>query len=270
MSDLCLIAGAGRLPELIAAAEPGVLVAVPEGATPGDLPLSLTFRLETLGSFLAELKTREIKRLCFAGGLTRPGVDPALIDEATQQLVPRLMAALRQGDDGALRTLIEMVEEAGFVVVGATDLLPELLPEAGVLGRVEPDDRAMTDIGRAEEVLTVTGPADIGQGCVVASGQVLAMEAMPGTEWMLASLAAARAGGPLAASLPDGGVLVKAPKPRQERRIDMPAIGPDTIWQAAEAGLRGVAVAAGGVMILDREATIAEADRLGLFLAVRA
>jgi DUF1009 family protein len=103
----------------------------------------------------------------------------------------------------------------------------------------------------------------MGQGCVVASGHILAVEAFGGTQWMLSSLSELRP-----ADWPEGGVLYKAPKAGQERRVDLPAIGLETMAQAARAGLVGVAILHGEVVALDLPDVIAEADRLGLFLWV--
>lgn len=268
MTGLCLIAGRGRLPEILAQSCPEARIVAVAGHAPEALEADDTLHLETLGSFLNGLSEAGIGRLCFAGAVSRPEVDPARIDAETMPLVPRLKAALAQGDDGALGVLVALVEERGIQVVGAHELLPDLLPPEGCLGARAPGQGDDADISRAFAVLAATGPADIGQGCVVARGQVLAVEAAPGTDWMLESVAALRGEGPLGRPSPPGGVFGKAPKPGQDRRIDLPAIGPETVRRAAAAGLSGIALEAGGVMILDRAATIDEADRAGLFVQV--
>lgn len=300
MTDLCLIAGQGRLPEILCSAHPEARVVGPEGDAPDGVE---TFRLEGLGSFLTDLAASGIRRVCLVGAIRRPVVDLSQIDEATQPLVPRIVAALGEGDDGALRVLVSLIEEAGMDVVGAVDLCPDLLPPCGVLGAREPTERDMRDVKRAMSVLSQTGPADIGQGCVVAGGQVLAVEALPGTDWMLASVGAMRRhvqpagparemnlksqtlealglGGQATGAEPDpapeslwaptpaGGVLAKAPKPDQDRRVDMPTIGPDTVRRAAAAGLSGIAIEADGVIVLDAEEVGRAADVAGLWVRV--
>ena len=117
----------------------------------------------------------------------------------------------------------------------------------------------MADIRRGIAVARALGAVDVGQGCVVQQGIVLAVEAAEGTDAMLARCVAVAHPGP-------GGVLVKLPKPEQERRADLPTVGPDTIRDAAAAGLRGVAFEAGGTILAEREATVAAADAAGLFL----
>jgi DUF1009 family protein len=177
--------------------------------------------------------------------------------------VSQIARALSDGDDAALRIVIDIFEQAGFEVVGFTQLVPELLPPGGVLSQRAADAQDHKDVARAQTVVEGLSALDMGQGCVVASGHILAVEAFGGTRWMLSRLPAVRP-----ADWPEGGVLYKAPKAGQERRIDLPAIGPETMAQAALAGLAGVAIVQGGVVALDLPDVIAEADRLGLFLWV--
>ncbi len=256
MTRVALIAGRGGLPAALATALPGVRVRHLEGFAPEGVA-SEPFRVEHLGSLIASLTAEGIGRICFAGAIARPRLDPAAIDAATLPLVPRMMQALQVGDDEALRAVVGFFEEAGLEVVGAQDLVPALLDvlEVGV-----PGDRDRADIARARGVHAALAPLDVGQGCVVAGGQVLAVEAMPGTAWMLASLTHF-------AGKPAGGVLFKAAKAGQDRRMDMATIGPDTVDQASAAGLAGIAVERGAVLVLDGGQLAARAAAAGLFIA---
>ena len=143
--------------------------------------------------------------------------------------------------------------------MGAHEILTEGLGPKGLLTRAHPDADALADIARAIPVLRALGAVDVGQGCVVQQGIVLAVEAIEGTDAMLARAATLARPGP-------GGVLVKMVKPGQDRRADLPTIGPRTIEAAHAAGLRGVAFEAGGTLFTDRTACIQQADQTGLFL----
>ncbi|KKL76264.1 hypothetical protein LCGC14_2046640 [marine sediment metagenome] len=260
-----LIAGQGRLPVLVLKAMERdgspVYLAEVEGFPSETGREARQFRIETLGTLVADLARAGVTELCLAGAIRRPALDPSLIDAATAPLVPRLSDALALGDDGALRAVIGIFEEAGIAVMGADRFCPDLMPPPGVLcGALE--EGAAQDARRAEAVMQAMAAADLGQGCVVSGGQVLAVEALPGTDWMLRSLAAGHDG-------PAGGLLYKAPKPDQDRRVDLPTIGPQTIRAAAAAGLAGITIEAGGVLVLDRSEVISEAQRLGLWLWVR-
>ncbi len=260
---LALIAGTGALPaELVAQLDSPPLVCALQGFEPAGVAVDIRFRIETLGTLVAELMTRGVTELCMAGGVRRPPIDPAAIDAATLPLVPVLQQALMQGDDGALRALIGIVERAGIAVRAAHEIAPDLLPPPGVLTRSQPSDADRADAARGARIVAAMAAADVGQACAVARGQALAIEGVYGTDWMLASLAAR----------PDpqgGGLLFKAPKAGQDRRVDLPAIGPGTVSGAAAAGLRGIVIEAGGVMVLERKATLLACDTAGLFLWVR-
>lgn len=257
---LALVAGQGRLPTLLAeGAEPDRILAL-DGFPPDTVLPDETFRIEKLGSLIADLVARGVDRVVFAGSIGRPAINPAEIDPVTMPLVPRMMAALQAGDDEALRVVLSFFEEAGISIQGAHQLLPELFPAEGLLTRRAPGDQERRDLERARKVVGLMGPADIGQGLVVKSGQVLAVEGAFGTDWMLETLR----------NRPDeqGGCFYKAPKPDQDRRIDMPTIGPATIERAAEAKLDGLFVESGGVFVLDVAKCVAVADEAGLFLEV--
>ncbi len=259
---LALIAGSGALPgELAARLDVPPLICALEGFAPDDLAVDVTFRLETLGTLLAVLRDNGVSQVCMAGAIGRPRIDPSAIDGATMPLVPLIQQAMASGDDGALRAAISIFEQAGMRVGGAHELAPDLLLPAGCPSVAQPGDSDRADAARGAEIVAAMSAADIGQACVVQHRQALAIEATFGTDWMLRCLSTRPDAG--------GGLLFKAPKPGQDRRVDLPTIGPDTITAACAGGLGGVVIEAGGVIVLDQSATLAECDRLGLFLWVR-
>ncbi|MGJ8622358.1 MAG: LpxI family protein [Yoonia sp.] len=287
---LALIAGTGDLPVALVARLPArPLICAMAGFRPAITP-DITFRIEHLGSFLADLKARGVTGVCMAGAVTRPAIDPAAIDAATKPLVPRIAAAIAQGDDGALRTIIAIFEEAGLAVKAAHDLAPDLLPQAGVLSSAPVTFDHRKDAVLAEETLAEMGQVDVGQACIVRAGLVLAREGQAGTDAMMARFvpdddplwavvdsvgdilgtAAEWLSGPEGTPTDArGAILFKGPKPDQDRRADLPVIGLRTAKAAVAAGLAGVVIEEGGVMVLDLEEVTATLDRAGLFFWVR-
>ncbi|MQQ07242.1 DUF1009 domain-containing protein [Epibacterium sp. SM1979] len=260
---IALIAGRGALPREITANLPvRPLVCAMMGSEPDEVAADLVFRIEQLGSLLAELKNRGVTEICMAGAVSRPSVDPAAIDGPTLPLVPMLQTALAKGDDGALRAIIMILEESGFAVRSAHEIAPDLLMAEGVFTKVQPGELDKPDAARGAQVVAAMAAADVGQSCAVRNHQAIAVENAFGTDWMLQSLVERPDG--------QGGLLFKAPKPGQDRRADLPTIGPDTVVAAAAAKLSGIVVEAGGVIVLDRAEVIANCDRLGLFFWVRA
>ena len=266
MTRTAIIAGRGGLPAaLVAAMADRPFVAALEGFSPAGVEPDLTFRVERLVPFLRALEDAGVTRVCFAGAVERPRLDPALFDPDTATMVPRLLAAMGQGDDATLREVLAIFEEAGFALVGVPEIAPALVPAAAVLcGAVTERDRA--DAARAAVIVAALGRVDVGQGAVVQQGLCLAVEALPGTDTMLAGVAQ------IPAHLrPAGakGVFFKAPKPLQDRRIDLPALGVESVRRVAAAGLGGIVFEAGGVICLDLPAMVAEAEARGLFLWAR-
>ena len=263
---LGILAGGGPLPGRVASAaraagrpvfviglegyaEPAVIAPFPHAGA----------RLGAAGRMLSLLRENGCRDLVLIGPVRRPSILDLRPDAEGARLLARIGRAAFGGDDGLLAAIHRVLGEEGFRVLGAHEILTEAVGARGLLGTAAPDAQAQADIERGRVVLAAIGRADVGQACVIQQGIVLAVEAVEGTDAMLARAAGLARPGP-------GGVLVKLVKPGQDRRTDLPTIGPATIRAAAAAGLRGVAFEAGGTILAEREATIDAADRAGLFL----
>lgn len=260
MSRTAIIAGRGGLPAALAGALDAPLIASLDGFLPEGVVPEVVFRLERLSLFLRDLQDRDVTRVVFAGAVERPRLDPSLFDPETASMVPRLLAAMQGGDDATLRAVVGLFEDYGFVVDGVEAVAPDLVPLAAVLAG-EPTMTDCSDADRAAAIVAALGAVDVGQGAVVASGLCLAVEALPGTDAMLDWVAATRTG--------TGGVFYKAPKPAQDRRVDLPTLGIETVLRAKKANLSCIAWEAGGAILLNRAAVIAEAETCGITLWAR-
>lgn len=266
-----IIAGGGELPVLMAehcaqTGQPYFVARVSPFADPMlDAHPGVTLGLGAMGARMAAMREAGCTAVVIIGQV--PRVDPATLqlDEGAIAMLPAIIQALKGGDDGLLRAVLAEHEKAGFDVIGAEEAMGDLLAAHGVWGVHAPSEANRREIARAAKVAAATGALDIGQGVVVCDNLVLAVEAQEGTDLMLARVSA----------LPEQmrgteakrrGVLVKRPKPIQERRIDLPTIGVRTIEGAARAGLAGVAVEAGGALVVRRPELIAAADEAGLFV----
>ncbi|NIZ08850.1 LpxI family protein [Pseudooceanicola sp. HF7] len=258
---LAVIAGAGGLPVKLAEAYGEAFFVSLAGV---DCDLSeeqlSRFRFEQLGAMFQALEAAGVKRVVMAGAMSRPDFDPAAMDQKMQLLAPRLGAAMAEGrDDALLRLIISLFEEEGFAVVGAHELLPDLTAPAGLFAGTGLSDTAWADAARAREILEGLAPFDIGQGCVVAGGLCLGIETAQGTDALLRFVAQTPE------HLRRGrGVLCKLPKRGQDLRVDMPTVGPDTLRGAVTAGLEGIVIASGQVLLLEPEVLPTLARELGL------
>ena len=216
-------------------------------------------RLGAAGKAVSLLREAGVEEVVMAGAIRRPSLSALRPDLWAAKVIAK--AGFKAwGDDGLLSAIVRELEEGeGFRIIGPEFLLPGILAEEGVYGAISPDPMALEDIARGIAVARAIGALDIGQGAVVQQGLVLAVEAAEGTDALLARCLPLKRGGP-------GGVLVKVRKPGQENRVDLPAVGIRTVEGAAAAGLRGIAVEAGGALIIDRRGVVEAADRAGIFL----
>jgi DUF1009 family protein len=202
------------------------------------------------------------------GAVRRPGFSALLGAYSLLRNMQEVKDVITRGDDQVLRGAVMLLEERGHRVVGVHELAPELVAPPTLRGSFVPGegDRQAIEVGI--DLLDSLSAFDIGQGAVIAERHVLAIEGPEGTDRMLGRVKAQRQSFLGLKRRNEGGVLIKAAKKGQDLRVDMPAIGPRTIEEAAKAGLSGIAIGNGSTLVVDQPKTIATADRLGLFIKV--
>jgi len=271
-NTLGIVVGAGDLPIAIArAVESGgraVFLLGLDGVTDPKAIESFPHGfvgLGELGRALKLLREAGCSQITFAGKVSRVELGRLKLDTKGAMALPRVMAAAVKGDDALLRAILGVFEREGLEIVGSADVARDLLAPIGPLGNLKPTAEDESDIVHGMRVVHAMGALDIGQAAVVCRGLVLAVEAAEGTDAMLtrvASLSEALRGTPSHRR----GVMVKTVKPHQERRVDLPVVAERTIELAAAAGLAGLAIHAGAVLLVDRGKIAATADRLGFFV----
>jgi DUF1009 family protein len=265
-NKLAIFAGQGDLPKLLVDAcrkqgRPYCIVAF-EGNTPPDLLEGSEFlwtHFGAVGTTLEQLRERGVAMLVMAGRMHRPKLSALKPDAKAAKLMSRIGRGLFAGDDALLSTITKFLEEEGFQVIGADEILGEALTPAGVLGSIAPTPGDLSDIAKGVVVARALGQLDVGQAAIVQAGYVLGVEGLEGTDALIARCATLRVDEP-------GGVLVKVKKPKQERRADLPSMGIETVRRMKEAGFAGIAMEARHSLMLDSEAVIAAADAAGLFI----
>lgn len=267
---LAIICGAGSLPFAVAeAARRGgrrvVLFALrgwADGTRVEAYPHHWV-RMGALGGFCRAAGREGCRDVVFIGSVVRPALWQIWPDLTALRAMPRIIRMFRGGDDHLMSGLMRIFEDCGFHPVGAHEIAPEILMPEGTVGRLQPSEANRIDLALGLALLHSLGRFDVGQATVVAGGHVLAVEAAGGTDEMLAQLVELRRKGRIRSG---GGVLIKAPKPGQDRRIDLPTIGPQTVAGAARAGLDGIAVVAGEAIIAEPERVAQAADEAGIFI----
>ncbi len=262
-TPLGLIAGGGDLPQTVVDScrktERPVVVAMIEGsgARVDNVMAKTSVGIGELGAVMDFFRAHNVTEVCFGGHVSRPNFKTLKVDSRGAKALPRVMAAAMRGDDSLLRAVLRTFENDGFDIVGAEEVSSNTLLPIGVFAGPKPKTDELKDVFKGITIASTLGAMDIGQGCVVTRGLVMAAEAQEGTDRMLARV------GNLPAK---GGVLVKWPKPVQDRRIDLPTIGPSTIEGAARAGLVGVAGEADATLMMKPDAMKAIAEKHGIFV----
>lgn len=265
-----IIAGSGSLPlevaRSIARRGGDIHVIMVEGAADPALTAfpHTTVNWAQPGRAMAAFRSANINDAVLIGGYGRPSFATARPDLTFLRLVPAVVKLLKAGgDDAVLRGVLAQFEALGLHILSVGDVAPELLVAEGGLTTSLPSEADAADIARGFDLVAALGRYDIGQAVVITRGEVEAIEGAEGTDRMLKRVAERRA----ALGLRErSGVLVKRPKPGQDMRVDLPTIGPDTVANAAAAGLAGIAVMAHHVIAVNRADMIARADSLGLFV----
>lgn len=270
---VAVVAGSGRLPvnvaDSLAQGGHSPFVVRLQGETDPGTRLAgyagETLAIEQFPSLLPLLKQKGITHVVLAGGVSRRprlrSIRPSLM---LFRLLPRALTALARGDDGLLRILVNTFEDYGIKVVGAHQIVPELLAVEGPMGAHAPQKGDWADLNAGLEAARVIGALDVGQAAVAIGGRAIALEGIEGTDLLLERVRELRNNGRIAGR--KRGVLVKCAKPKQELRADLPTIGPSTVDAAHAAGLAGIGVEAGRSLVLDFGELIDRADTLGLFV----
>lgn len=269
-----IVAGGGSLPLEIARSVEGrggfVHVVMIEGQAQGALRSfsHIDASWAEVGKAIKSFKRAGVKDIVLVGRMVRPRFKTAKPDFGFLRALPAVLRIFRAGgDDAVLRAVIEMFERRGLKVRGVGEIAPELLVGDGAMTDVLPSAGDAGDIAKGMALIRALGRHDIGQGVVVSNGVIEAIEGAEGTDRMIARVAEQRRNAKGDPIIRSRGVLVKRPKPGQDLRVDLPAIGPDTVQKVADARLSGIAAMTGHVLAATRFELVSAAERAHVFVA---
>jgi UDP-2,3-diacylglucosamine hydrolase len=265
IEKLGLIAGGGSMPQkLLHACEKrniDVFVVGFEGQTDKSLiegRQHMWTRLGAGGQIMDTLRNHNIRDLVFIGSIRRPSLSELKPDMRTAKFFARIgLRAL--GDDGLLQALRRELEEEGFQIHGIQQFADDLLAGEGTVGRHIPAETDWPDIERGMEILTGTGRFDVGQALIMQEGTVLGIEAAEGTDELIRRCHQYGRKGRKS-------ILVKIAKPGQDRDLDLPTIGPETVKLCSRYGVGGIVIHAGSSLLLDPDEVKRLADETKMFV----
>lgn len=261
MPSLAIIAGGGALPRLVAenARAQGFSIYIVRLKNDADEIFpgfdGIVSKPEKLGFIFSALRRRNIRDLVLIGRMKRPVLSSLRPDRTTLTLLPRLLPALIwRGDDTLLKSVRKMLEGQGFHLHAAQEFVGNLLAPDGQIGKCTPSAEQLNDIRIGIEAARQLGRRDRGQAVLIKNGAVRALESAQGTDMMISRYAV------------QGSVLVKMAKPQQDRALDLPSIGPETVRACIAGGVSGIAIETGSTLMVDKDQIIQLADQNGLFV----
>ncbi len=212
--------------------------------------------------FLAALRKDNLKNLVFIGGVTKPNFSSLKVDKRGAILLTKILANKILGDDAVLRTVINFFEKEGFKILRIDQLLDCVVSSKSTLSKALPTKENLEDIFLGVKAIKSFSNFDVGQSLVIAQKQIIAVEALEGTDEMIKRCRN------LNADYKKNAVLVKMKKSKQSLKADLPTIGVETVENCFESGICGIAIQAGSTLVLQKDEVIKKADELGLFLTV--
>lgn len=220
-----------------------------------------TLNFGDVGKAISFFRKNKIKYIVFAGAVKKPDLKTIWPDLKGFFLLIKLLKCKIFGDDTILQTAIKFLEKEGFEVLPVDQIVKDIKIQHGIAGNIElPNDDYMIDIELGVKVLKQIGDLDIGQSIVIQNGIVMGIECIEGTEKLIERC------GQLKYTTGRKPILVKIKKSKQTRKIDLPAIGEDTISQVKSAGFAGIALDCENGLVINREATISKANKNKIFI----
>ncbi len=264
---IAIIAGSGKLPQLIIdeltkQKVPFIILAVYENADEKLLGTHKYYRITPgqVKPILKIMSDEKVTSVVFAGYIKRPGFLSLKLDSIGLSVMARIAASKIQGDNSVLSIIAKFFEEHGLKVISPNSILPSLLTPSGILGKIKPDQDDFKDIEIGKTVLAKLSDMDIGQAVIVENSYVLGIEAAEGTDKLIMRCA------DLKRETMRKGILVKMKKITQDKRLDLPTIGTNTVDYVYKANLRGIAVNAHSSIIINLPEVITLADKYGIFV----
>lgn len=212
--------------------------------------------------FLGILRQNNVSDMVFIGSVIKPNFSNLKVDKKGTILLAKILANKILGDDAVLRTVLNFFKKEGFKIWAIDELIDCVFVKKEVLTIIKPNSDDIFDINLGRKAIGVFSKFDVGQSIIVAQKQIIAIEAVEGTDTMISRCK------DLNIEYKDNAILVKTKKHNQTRNADLPTIGVKTIENCKEAGIKGIAIESKSTLVLEKELVVKKADELGLFITV--
>lgn len=210
--------------------------------------------------FLRIINQNNIKQLIFIGAVNKPNFSSLKVDKTGAKLLAKIIANKILGDDAVLRTVVNFFEKQGLKILRIDEILDCIISKPSIITKKQPSPSNLDDIEIGVKAIRHFSKFDVGQSVVVSQKQIIAVEALEGTDAMIERCKNFQT------EFTQQAVLIKLKKTQQTAKADLPTIGVKTIEKCFESEITGIAIEVNHTLILDKEAVIKKADELGIFI----
>ena len=216
-------------------------------------------RIGAAGRIIKLLKNQKVEEVVMVGNVSRPSIINIFPDWGGIKFLAKVGVGALGGDNSLLTAIANELEREGFKVVGIDELLTDLLAPTGPFGRFLPSDGQLNYIRYGIEHAQIIGRQDKGQAVVIQKDRLIGTEDKNGTDHLILHC-------DNSSSDFEKPILIKIKKPDQDRRIDLPTIGPRTVELAARCGFSGIVVESLHTLVVDKQSVTKIADESGMFV----
>ncbi len=222
---------------------------------------SVSVSIGQFGKIISILKSKNCKKVLFAGKVTKPNLKSIKLDFKGIYYLPKILKSSKLGDAAILKQIIKILKKEKINTISSNKFTPELSLPRGNYSIIKPNVSDKKDISVGEKALNKSGKFSYVQGVICRNKSVLALEGSTGTHKMIKKVKKNKS--------VTNGVLIKFPKKRQDIRIDLPTIGLETFKQCKKAGLKGIVLKHKLNIFLDRKESVKFANKNKMFILVK-
>ena len=213
------------------------------------------------GKILSILKSKNCKKVLFAGKEVKPNLKSLKLDLKGIFYMPKIIKSSKLGDAAILKQIINILKKEKIQTVSSNKYTPELSLSKGNYTLIKPNIFDKKDIRCGEKALKKSGNFSFVQGAICRNNKIIAFEGSGGTQKMIKKVKKT-------SKVPNG-ILIKLPKKRQDVRVDLPTIGLDTLKQCKIAGLKGIVLKHKLNIFLNKNQSIKYANRNKMFIIIK-
>jgi len=222
---------------------------------------SYSVSIGQFGKIISILKSRNCKKVLFAGKVAKPNLKSIKLDFKGILYFPKILKSSKLGDAAILKQIINILKKEKIQTLSSNKFTPEISLSKGNYTLIKPNTFDKKDILCGEKALKKSGNFSFVQGAICRNNKILAIEGNGGTQKMIKKVKKINKS--------HSGILIKYPKKRQDLRVDLPTVGLETLKQCKTAGLKGIVLKHKLNIFLNKRQSVKYANRNKMFILIK-